>query len=287
MDNKQRFAFGEVISRRIEKILLLSKAESWRYCNTHSNPADVASRPYGVKKPESQKLWFEGPQFLMQSKEVPESESPMSVNRVTCTREQSELCFSEKSPLDELIDSAPSLYVLKKRVAYLSAFVEYKRCEFKKCAFVRPELDCRDLEKALKAIVGFVQRRYYGQALRLLKDDSPEGLAAAIERCSSRNTGQPRHWLNELRSLNRFRPCVDSKGFLRIEGRLANSPELSEDMKHPLVLPSKYSLTRLVVLQSHVENSHVGVQHTLLNTRKQFWIVNGNASVKRYLNQCG
>ena len=44
------------ISRRIEKILLLSKAESWRYCNTHSNPADVASRPDGVKKPESRKL---------------------------------------------------------------------------------------------------------------------------------------------------------------------------------------------------------------------------------------
>ena len=279
------------ISRRIEKILVLSKAESWRYCNTHSNPADVASCPDGVKKPESRKLWFEGPQFLMQSKEVAESESPsVSVNRVTCTREQSELCFPEKSPLDELIDFAPSLYVLKKRVAYLSAFVEYKRCEFKKCAFVRPELNSRDLEKALKAIVGFVQRRYYyGQALHLLKDDSPEGLAAAIERCSSRNTGQPMHWLNELRSLNKFRPCVDSKGFLRIEGRSANSPELSEDMKHPLFLPCKCSLTRLVVLQSHVENSHVGVQHTLVNTRKQFWIwiVNGNASVKRYLNQCG
>ena len=32
---------------------------------------------------------------------------------------------------------------------------------------------------------------------------------------------------------------------------------------------------------------HVGVQHTLLSTQKKFWIVNGNATVKRYLSQCG
>ena len=66
-----------------------------------------------------------------------------------------------------------------------------------------------------------------------------------------------------------------------------NSPELTEDMKHPIILPSRGALTRLVVLQFHEDNFHVGVQHTLLSTRKKFWIVNGNASVKRYLSECG
>ena len=42
-----------------------------------------------------------------------------------------------------------------------------------------------------------------------------------------------------------------------------------------------------MVLQYHVDSCHVGVQHTLLSTRKKFWIVNGNAAVKRYLSQCG
>ena len=57
-------------------------------------------------------------------------------------------------------------------------------------------------------------------------------------------------------------------------------------MKHPLILPFECALTRLVVLQHHVGSRHVGVQHTLLSTRKKFWIVNGNAAVKRYLSQC-
>ena len=94
-------------------------------------------------------------------------------------------------------------------------------------------------------------------------------------------------WLNELRSLNKFRLCVEKESLLRIEGRLSNSRDMTEDMKHPLILPSRGALTRLVVLQYHEDNFHVGVQYALLSTRKRFWIVNGHASVKRYINQCG
>ena len=102
-----------------------------------------------------------------------------------------------------------------------------------------------------------------------------------------RSSGQPKQWIKELRSLDRFRPCVDSDGLLRIEGRLSKSPELTDNMKHPLIIPSRCAFTRLVVLKYHTDNLHVGVQHTLLSTRKKFWIVNGHASVKHYLNQCG
>ena len=42
-----------------------------------------------------------------------------------------------------------------------------------------------------------------------------------------------------------------------------------------------------MVSQYHVDSCHVGVQHTLFSTTKKFWIVNGNAAVKRYLSQCG
>ena len=51
-----------------------------------------------------------------------------------------------------------------------------------------------------------------------------------------------------LRALNRFRPCIDNDGLDRVEGRLSNSPELTEDIKHPLILPSECAQTRLVVL---------------------------------------
>ena len=186
-----------------------------------------------------------------------------------------------------MIETAPSLFVLKKPVAYLLAFVEYfKRCKVKKERFVKPKFDTVKLDEAMFAIVGYAQHRHYSQALSILQSKSFEDLSHAINRCSRRESGKLKVWLNELRFLNKFRSCVDKEGLLRMEGRLSNSPDLTEDMKHPLILPSRSALTRLVVLQYHEDNFHVGVQNILLSTRKRFWIVNGHASVKHYIIQC-
>ena len=50
------------ISRRIAKILLYSEPESRRFCHTSVNPTDV-SRPDGINKSESRKLWFNKKSF--------------------------------------------------------------------------------------------------------------------------------------------------------------------------------------------------------------------------------
>ena len=93
--------------------------------------------------------------------------------------------------------------------------------------------------------------------------------------------------VKELHSLKKFRPCLDDKGALRIEGRLSSSSDIAFDAKHPLILPARHSLTKLVILWYHNLNCHSGVQHTLLSTRQKFWLANGNASVRKYINECG
>ena len=90
----------------------------------------------------------------------------------------------------------------------------------------------------------------------MLRSDSPKSLTEAVEKCGRRNSGQSKKWLKELRVLNRFRPCVDKEGPVHNEGRLSNSPEVTEDMKLPLILPSEGALTRLVVLKYHVDGCH-------------------------------
>ena len=50
------------ISRHLDLIRRVSSASDWRYCETESNPADVATRPLGSKHFEScRKLWIESP----------------------------------------------------------------------------------------------------------------------------------------------------------------------------------------------------------------------------------
>ena len=87
--------------------------------------------------------------------------------------------------------------------------------------------------------------------------------------------------------MKKFRPCLDDKGALRIEGQLSSSPDIAFNVKHPLILPSRHSLTKLVILWYHNLNCHSGVQHTLLSTRQKLWIANGNASVQKCVNECG
>ena len=47
------------------------------------------------------------------------------------------------------------------------------------------------------------------------------------------------------------------KGILRVDGRLINS-EISEDAKHPIILPKDSNFTNLIIDSYHGENAHMG-----------------------------
>ena len=122
---------------------------------------------------------------------------------------------------------------------------------------------------------GYVQHRHYRPALSILQSKSSEDLSHVIDRCSRRESSEPKIWLNELRSLNKFCPCVDKEGLQSIECWLSNSSGLTEKMKRHLILPSRSALTRLIVLHYHGDNFHVSVQHALLNIGKDFGLLMG------------
>ena len=74
-------------------------------------------------------------------------------------------------------------------------------------------------------------------------------------------------------------------GILRCYGRYSNA-DVSEEMKHPKLLPRKCFFTQLVILEIHVRLIHAGVSHTLSQLREEFWIPQGRAEVKHVLHQC-
>lgn len=52
------------VANRVGEILETTKAESWRYVNTKSNPADLISRGVDAGKLLKMNLWWSGPDFL-------------------------------------------------------------------------------------------------------------------------------------------------------------------------------------------------------------------------------
>ena len=155
--------------------------------------------------------------------------------------------------LDRLVGISPNLNELIKRAANFIAFKQFFAAEARKKSLTRPILNAHTLEKAFMDQINYVQYHRFGTAVDLLKKESPDALDSILKRFSDRTTSaEEMSSIAELKSLRNLYLCVDPNSMLRISGRLENA-ELPLDTKHPPVLPSEHTPTRLIVLREHVE----------------------------------
>ena len=57
-------------------------------------------------------------------------------------------------------------------------------------------------------------------------------------------------------------PLIDEEGLLRVGGRLTRA-DLPYDTRHPMILPKKHHITRLIIADVHDRCRHAGVNHVL------------------------
>ena len=74
-------------------------------------------------------------------------------------------------------------------------------------------------------------------------------------------------------------------GVAQVGGRLAQL-DIDVDMKHPIIMPQRSHLTKLVIRQHHDKLGHAGTSHTLASLQQRFWIVKGAAAVRQSIGQC-
>ena len=77
----------------------------------------------------------------------------------------------------------------------------------------------------------------------------------------------------------------EKDGLLKIKGRLQES-DLSSEEKHPIILPTEHEYVRLLILDQHEKTSHGGVQQTLHQLRKRYWIPRGRQVVGKTIRDC-
>ena len=144
---------NKFITRKVNHLLMLSSETEWRFCPSKLNAADVSSRPDLMRKAEALDLWINGPSLLQRYSAMPLVENKVQVGarRINLSGR------SGIDGIDILIESAPNLYTLQKRVAYLIAFVDwFQCCKVRKNDFIKPMLNAAYLEKALLIIVKLV-----------------------------------------------------------------------------------------------------------------------------------
>ena len=118
-----------------------------------------------------------------------------------------------------------------------------------------------------------LQLKTFGPVVERLRRGSSDDFAAILRSMNGkRKNSDDSRRINKLKTLRNLRPCVGADSLLRVDGRLENS-ELPIDSKHPIILPSRHTLNRLIVPSEHEKSEYAGSTYRIYSivSRGLYW----------------
>ena len=270
--HNQTRRFYTYVSNRIEKIRTVSSPNQWNYVPTDLNPADDGSRGLKVSQLQDSK-WLVGPTFLMKATaEQDQPEFPLispdsdvevrkTVNTLATNVSSPTLgtkCFERFSSWKRLVRSVACLRHIAASFSGRCVCKGWHNCKVRDTVL--------QFEDSANFIIKEVQHEVYGDEILALKDNKPVPKSSTIV------------------SLN---PFLGPDGIMRVGGRLKNAPVLISREKHPVIIPGKHHIAKLIALQFHEEVQHQGRHFTEGAIRAGgFWITGGKRLVSTIIFSC-
>ncbi|XP_055600806.1 uncharacterized protein LOC129749761 [Uranotaenia lowii] len=258
------------VANRVAKIQQLTEGFEWRHVPGVDNPADLISRGIPPAEIGHTRLWWEGPAWLALERENwPErpdnhlAEMGEEEKRRTTVTALTTNITEHESDFNRWFFSLYSDYTKMVRcTAYLLRFMKLLRS--KRQVKFQPFLQAAEMDEAERALAMCVQKECFAEELKALSKGD---------------------FVSRQSKLRWFNPKVFPDGLLRIGGRLSNSTE-SEAAKHPIVLPARHDLTRLILEHFHRRLLHAGPQLLLATVRLKFWPLGGRGVARQVVQKC-
>ena len=254
--------FKTFIANRIISIQEKVPADQWYHCPGSDNPADLASRGILAKDLVDCKKWLNGPDWMKIHKVYPKSkESTPCQNDIEL--EVKVVNMSVILNIDETFEfkKISSYHKIIRIIAYINRFKN--NCRLFKAIKQTGPLTSAETDVAKETLWKLQQARYYPSEVTKLQNGEP------IKRDS--------------KILN-LSPYLDSRGILRVKGRLHNS-KLDFAQKHPIILPNTH-VSLLLIRAYHLLYEHAGVDHVVSQIRESFWIVKARRIAKTVVRYC-
>ena len=267
--------FHTFVANRVALIREESDPSQWRHIDSHSNPADDASRGMSVDELLGNERWFSGPGFLVDDEENwpsnPELVPLPDNDREVKTQTVIYATMSKSSgAIDELLERRSSWYLTKRDVAWFLRFKQYLRATVSRQPtpnMVLP-LTMEELNEAELQIVCYIQQQHFAEEFRHVNVTSHP---------TSEGVKTNRYSVKKSSPLYRLEPVKVSDDVLRVGGRLKS---------HPIILPKNHHVTRLIIRHFHAVSGHSGREHVLSLTRQQYWIIGARSVVRQVLKDC-
>lgn len=246
------------VANRVVEILDLTSPSDWHHVLSENNPSDCASRGLLPAALLDHPLWWSAaPLFrepaalwLQSSPDVPADLPELKSKCLVAATD------SLDPPIDPF-DRFSSLTRLQRCYAYVLRYLSILRDKKK----IRGPLTAHELESALLAVVRTQQIHSFANDLNRL--------------ATGKLLSSP------LRPLSPFL----EHGVLRVGGRLHQS-SLPDDAKHPILIPKKCRLARLLCLHYHELSAHSGPQTSLALLQQRFWVIGARSLLRFIVRNC-
>lgn len=203
-------------------------------------------------------LWWHGPQWLTNESIFPNIKPFMQIDNlpeINKTRVTVNLAITT----NPLFERYSNLHKLVRITIHIARFIN----NIRKCKLTGP-ITQTECDSALFLLLKLCQRETFPLELNSINERKP---------------------LNKQSKILSLSPFIDDSGILRVGGRLNNS-NLDYNQKHPIILPSKHPLTKLLIHQTHIDNLHCGQQQVLYTLRQKYWPINAKSVIRKIIHQC-
>ena len=264
--NNEAKKFHIYVANRIQEILTRTKTEQWHFISGTENPADIASRGLRIEQITNSK-WIKGPNFLWETNIKTQLQSISGIN-LEISQSHCELKKVQKL---QTMSTATGPARMTQRFEKFGSFNKLVRSiaiwqqVAKKKNWKPVEVTVQALQDAETYLTKTVQEVIYHKEIEAIKSGK------SVERNS------------HIQSLN---PYLDENGVLRVGGRLSKA-NLSQDEKHPAIIPKHSHWAKLLIRHYHRKIQHMGRRSTLAAVREAgYWMINGASTVKAEIRNC-
>lgn len=274
--NNESRRFHTYVSNRVSKIRGLSRPQQWKYVPTEFNPADAATRGNLDGLQEKAKLWLQGPREFL-SKQPPHISTEENFPLVfpdTDKEIRAQVCktdvASDGTPLSTRFERFSSWSALLRAFGLLRHVCKSFHSPSDSCKgwhMCTERRKVKDTKATESFVLSTVQRETYPEEVKCL---------------------QQGRQLPKSSTLLSLSPYLDKDGLLRVGGRLAKAGEtLGTAAVHPVILPKKHHVSRLLVRHFHEKVKHQGRHFTEGALRTHgFWIIGAKRLVSTVIGNC-
>ena len=255
--------FLPFVGNRVAEITEAIPVACWRHVKGINNPADCASRGMFPAELVEHTLWREGPQWLRGTgknwdKREVFDQHPVPAEEREVQQTLLPAIASDLSSFERISDYNRLLHV----TGWIQRFVNNtRRKDEKRTSRV---LSLPEIMEAEETWWRLVQSSTFREEIQCLE---------GRKRLSPRSRILP------------FHPFLDSKGLLRVGGRLQKA-EISFSERHPILLPGNHRITKLLITAEHLRLLHAGPTLTSASLSRRVTILGGRRAIRTITSQC-